>query len=137
MSHLLIARGSLLSPTRLVERYTCPVPHLPGLLHVLTILVMRCGFSCSGAQSFTRPGHNRPYRSQLQLQPQTAHRYRGSLTHLRDLARLDPRPSLCIHQTHHHSFSHTTDPAAQSQQWSRIQYRQSAIHTIELPPVLC
>ena len=48
--------------------------------------VMRCVFSYSGAPSFARLGHNRSHRTRPQ--PQTAHRYHGSLTHLRDPARL-------------------------------------------------
>jgi hypothetical protein len=96
--------------------------------------VMRCVFSYSGAPSFARLGHNRSHRTRPQ--PQTAHRYHGSLTHLRDPAPPGRRPSSCIHRTHRRFFSHTTGPAAQAHQLNILRYKQSAIHTMQSPPVL-
>ena len=96
--------------------------------------VMRCVFSYSGAPSFARLGHNRSHRTRPQ--PQTAHRYHGSLTHLRDPARPGRRPSSCIHRTHRRFFSHTMGPAAQAHQLNILRYQQSAIHTMQSPPVL-
>jgi hypothetical protein len=95
---------------------------------------MRWVFSDSGALSFTRLGHNRPHRTRPQ--PQTARQYRGSLTHLRDLARPGPRPSLCIHRTHHRSFSRTMGLVAQAHRWNILQFQQSAIDMSQSPPVL-